>query len=134
MSDLDSALRDGAVRRDHVLGIGGASVSLARAVVRNPVERALDLGTGCGIQALHLDAHCADIVATDTNERALTLAAATARLNGMSWDLRCGSLFEPVDGERFDLIVSNPPFVVGAGARDYIYRDSGWSEMACAPP
>ncbi|BCI52165.1 methyltransferase [Mycolicibacterium litorale] len=125
VSDLDSALRDGAVRRDHVLGIGGASVSLARAVVRNPVERALDLGTGCGIQALHLDAHCADIVATDTNERALTLAAATARLNGMSWDLRCGSLFEPVDGERFDLIVSNPPFVVGAGARDYIYRDSG---------
>ncbi|MGE2713248.1 DUF7059 domain-containing protein [Mycolicibacterium litorale] len=125
VSDLDSALRDGAVRRDHVLGIGGASISLARAVVRDPVGRALDLGTGCGIQALHLDAHCTDIVATDTNERALALAAATARLNGMSWDLRCGSLFEPVAGERFDLIVSNPPFVVGAGARDYIYRDSG---------
>uniref|UniRef100_A0A5Q5BGU0 Methyltransferase small n=2 Tax=unclassified Mycobacterium TaxID=2642494 RepID=A0A5Q5BGU0_MYCSS len=125
VSDLDSALRSGAVRRDHVLGIGGASVSLARAVVREPVGRALDLGTGCGIQALHLDAHSYQIVATDTNERALALAAATARLNGMSWDLRCGSLFEPVAGERFDLIVSNPPFVVGAGARDYIYRDSG---------
>jgi methylase of polypeptide subunit release factors len=64
-------------------------------------------------------------VATDTNDRALALAAATARLNGMSWDLRAGSLFEPVAGERFDLIVSNPPFVVGSGARDYIYRDSG---------
>lgn len=125
VSDQDAALRAGPVRRDHVLGIGGASVSLARAVVRTPVERALDLGTGCGIQALHLDAHCAQIVATDVNERALALAAATARLNGMSWDLRCGSLFEPVAGERFDLIVSNPPFVVGAGARDYIYRDSG---------
>lgn len=125
VSDLDSALRAGAVRRDHVLGIGGASVSLARAVVRGPVGRALDLGTGCGIQALHLDAHSAEIVATDTNERALSLAAATARLNGMSWDLRCGSLFEPVAGERFDLVVSNPPFVVGAGARHYIYRDSG---------
>lgn len=125
VSDLDSALRAGAVRHDHVLGIGGASVSLARAVVREPVGRALDLGTGCGIQALHLDAHSGEIVATDTNERALALAAATARLNGMSWDLRCGSLFEPVAGERFDLIVSNPPFVVGAGARDYIYRDSG---------
>ncbi|KUI23867.1 methyltransferase [Mycobacterium sp. IS-1742] len=125
VSDLDSALRPGAVRRDHVLGIGGASVSLARAVVREPLSRALDLGTGCGIQALHLDAHCAEIVATDTNERALAMAAATARLNGMSWDLRCGSLFEPVAGEQFDLIVSNPPFVVGAGVRDYIYRDSG---------
>jgi methylase of polypeptide subunit release factors len=108
-----------------VLGIGGASVSLARAVMRTPAERVLDLGTGCGIQALHLDAHSRHIVATDTNERALALAAATARLNGMSWDLRQGSLFEPVTGERFDLIVSNPPFVVGSGARDYIYRDSG---------
>ncbi|MFN8229113.1 MAG: methyltransferase [Mycobacterium sp.] len=125
VSDLDSATRPGPVRPDHVLGIGGASVSLARAVVRAPVGRALDLGTGCGIQALHLDAHCAQIVATDTNQRALALAAATARLNGMSWDLRRGSLFEPVAGERFDLIVSNPPFVVGAGTRDYEYRDSG---------
>lgn len=125
VSDQDAALRAGPVLHDHVLGIGGASVSLAHAVVRAPVGRALDLGTGCGIQALHLDAHCDEIVATDTNRRALTLAAATARLNGMSWDLRCGSMFEPVAGERFDLIVSNPPFVVGTGALDYIYRDSG---------
>jgi methylase of polypeptide subunit release factors len=125
VSDQDAALRSGPLRHDHVLGIGGASMSLARAVIRTPVNQALDLGTGCGIQALHLDAHCAEIVATDTNDRALALAAATARLNGMSWDLRSGSLFEPVAGERFDLIVSNPPFVVGSGARDYIYRDSG---------
>ncbi|QRY54349.1 DUF7782 domain-containing protein [Mycolicibacterium septicum] len=125
VSDQDAAVRRGPLRPDHVLGIGGASVSLARAVTRNPVGRALDLGTGCGIQALHLNAHCDEIVATDTNERALALAAMTARLNGMSWDLRHGSLFEPVAGERFDLIVSNPPFVVGSGARDYIYRDSG---------
>ncbi|CAN3127851.1 methyltransferase [Mycobacterium sp. smrl_JER01] len=125
VSDLDAALRPGPVQRDHVLGIGGASVSLAHAVIRRPVGRALDLGTGCGIQALHLDGHSEAVVATDTNPRALALAAATARLNGMSWDLRCGSMFEPVAGERFDLIVSNPPFVVGVGALDYIYRDSG---------
>lgn len=125
VSDQDAALRGAPLRRDHVLGIGGASMSLARAVIRTPVRRALDLGTGCGIQALHLDGHCEQIVGTDTNERALKVAAATARLNGMSWDLRSGSLFEPVAGERFDLIVSNPPFVVGSGASDYIYRDSG---------
>ena len=100
VSDQDAALRSGPVRHDHVLGIGGASVSLAHAVVRTKVGRALDLGTGCGIQALHLNAHCEEIVATDTNPSALTLAAATARLNGMTWDLRCGSMFEPVAGER----------------------------------
>lgn len=125
ISDLDAAQRPGPVHRDHVLGVGAASISLAHAVNRAPVGRALDLGTGCGIQALHLDAHCGEIVGTDTNERALALAAATARLNGMSWDLRAGSMFEPVAGERFDLVVSNPPFVVGAGGLDYQYRDSG---------
>ncbi len=125
ISDQDAAMRSGPVAHDHVLGIGGASISLARAVIRDRVDTALDLGTGCGVQALHLDAHCGSIVATDTNPRALALAAATATLNDMTWDLRAGSLFEPVAGERFDLIVSNPPFVVGAGAQDYIYRDSG---------
>ncbi len=125
VADPDAGMRNGPVGHDHVLGVGGASMSLARAVIRQPVRTALDVGTGCGIQALHLSGHCEHIVATDTNPRALALAAATARLNGLSWDLRPGSLFEPVAGQRFDLIVSNPPFVVGSGARDYIYRDSG---------
>ncbi|MET0901084.1 MAG: methyltransferase [Mycobacterium sp.] len=133
VSDQDAAIRPGRLRKDHVLGIGGTSVTLAHAVVRDPVRRALDLGTGCGIQALHLDAHCDHIVATDTNPRALALAAATARLNGMSWELRRGSLFEPVAGERFDLIVSNPPFVVGTGELDFQYRDSGMAgDALCA--
>jgi methylase of polypeptide subunit release factors len=133
VSDQDAAIRPGPLRKNHVLGIGGASVSLAHAVMRDPIRRALDLGTGCGIQALHLDAHSDHIVATDTNPRALALAAATARLNGMSWELRRGSLFEPVAGERFDLIVSNPPFVVGTGSLDFQYRDSGMAgDALCA--
>nr|WP_212754668.1 methyltransferase [Nakamurella aerolata] len=125
VSDLDSDTRPGPVRHDHVLGIGAASMSLAGAVIRTPVRTALDLGTGCGIQALHIGEHADSVVATDTNPRALALAAATARLNGQHWDLRSGSLFEPVAGQRFDLIVSNPPFVIGTGEQSYIYRDSG---------
>lgn len=125
IADQDAAARTTPLSSDHVLGIGSASISLAQAVIRRPVARALDLGTGSGIQALHLDAHCDQVVATDTNPRALALAAATARINGMAWDLRQGSLYEPLDGERFDLIVANPPFVVGSGVRDYEYRDSG---------
>lgn len=133
VSDQDAAMRSGPVAPDHVLGIGGASISLARAIIRDPVGSALDLGTGCGIQALHLDTHADRIVATDTNPRALALAAATARLNGMTWDLREGSLFDPVGDERFDVIVSNPPFVVGAGSQDYEYRDSGMEgDALCA--
>ena len=86
-------------------------------------------GVGCGNrvrdQALHLAAHANSVVATDVNPRALALAAATARLNGQRWDLRAGSLFEPVDGEDFDLIVCNPPFVISDGEMRYSYRDSG---------
>ncbi len=125
VSDLDSDVRPGPVRPDHVLGLGAASLTLARATIRQPVERALDLGTGCGIQALQLSAHAGTVVATDTNDRALALARATAQLNGVEWDLRRGSLYEPVAGEQFDLIVCNPPFVIGDGQQRYSYRDSG---------
>ncbi len=102
-------------------------------MIRDRVDTALDLGTGCGIQALHLDAHCGSIVATDTNPRALALAAATATLNDMTWDLRAGSLFEPVAGERFDLIVSNPPFVVGAAHRTTSTVTPDGPATPCAP-
>jgi methylase of polypeptide subunit release factors len=125
VSDLDSDVRPGPVRPDHVLGIGAASITLARAVIRDPVQRTIDVGTGCGIQALHCFSHSTAVTATDTNPRALVLAAATARLNGQRWDLRQGSLFDPVSDDRFDLIVSNPPFVISSGAQRFSYRDSG---------
>jgi len=121
----DSAGREvDEVAADHVLGVGGASLTLARITPRTEVGRALDLGTGCGVQALHLGRHAGTIVATDRNRRALRLAAVTAALSGQRWDLREGSLFEPVAGERFDLVVSNPPFVISPGHR-YTYRDAG---------
>ncbi|WP_111765091.1 DUF7059 domain-containing protein [Nakamurella deserti] len=125
LSDLDSDVRPGPVRPDHVLGIGAASLSLVRATVRERVGSVLDLGTGCGVQALHCYHHTDRLTATDTSDRALRLAAATARMNGQTWDLRQGSLFDPVGDERFDLIVSNPPFVISAGEQRFSYRDSG---------
>ncbi len=112
------------VAADHVLGVGGASLTLARITPRDPVERALDLGTGCGVQSLHLGRHASHVVATDRNRRALRLAGVSAALSGQEWDLREGSLFEPVGGETFDLVVSNPPFVISPGHR-YTYRDAG---------
>lgn len=125
LSDLDSDVRPGPVRPDHVLGIGAASLNLVRATIRDRVGSVLDLGAGCGVQALHCYHHTDQLTATDTSERALRMAAATARMNGQTWDLRQGSLFEPVGDERFDLIVSNPPFVISAGEQRFSYRDSG---------
>ncbi len=129
VSDLTPGL-DGSVSRvggDHVLGISPASTSLAQLTLRHPVGRALDLGTGCGVQALHLAAHAGAVVATDVNARALGMARFNAALNDLpAIEVRDGSLFEPVAGERFDLISTNPPFVISpATGERLVYRDSG---------
>ncbi|WP_285107670.1 methyltransferase [Promicromonospora sp. MEB111] len=138
-SDLGELATGGRLATDHVLGAGGASLTLAQVTVRNPTGRVLDLGTGCGIQALHAARHARQVVATDISRRALSFARFNATLNqpdGAELELRHGSLLEPVAGERFDLVVSNPPFVItphaGAAGRavadaigDYEYRDGG---------
>jgi methylase of polypeptide subunit release factors len=135
VSDLGAGLVTGhnaPMRPDYVLGVGGASTTLAQLTVREPVDRALDLGTGCGVQALHLSRHAGQITATDLNLRALEFARLTAALSlaeeADRIGLRSGSLFEPVRGERYDLIVSNPPFVISPesarGAGRFVYRDA----------
>lgn len=126
----------GARREDVVLGVGGASTTLAGITTRRPVERALDLGTGSGIQALHAARHARHVTATDLNPRALEFTRLTLALSGEgAADLREGSLFEPVAGEEpYGLVVSNPPFVIsppteasGAPAGRLTYRDGGMS-------
>jgi Methyltransferase small domain len=112
-----------ATRADFVTGVNAASRTLATLTVRRPVERALDLGTGSGVEALLAARHAEHVVATDINPRALEYAALAARLNGLTIDLRQGSFFEPVEGELFDLIVANPPFVVSPDS-EFVYRDS----------
>ncbi len=128
-SDLDETVLGTALPEDHVLGVGGASRTLAELVIPATVDRALDLGTGCGIQALLLARHAREVVATDISARALAYAAFNAELNGVANIVfRRGSLFEPVAGEEFDLIVSNPPFVITPRAEavpSYEYRDGG---------
>lgn len=116
-------------RPDYVLGVSPASSTLAQITMRSEVSSALDLGTGCGVQSLHLARHCGRVVATDVNGRALDLAALTADLNQVDVDLRLGSLYEPVAGERYDLIVSNPPFVMSpprAEAETLAYREANF--------
>ncbi|MFI7006077.1 methyltransferase [Streptomyces sp. NPDC050145] len=110
-----------------VLGVGGASTTLAGITVRTPVESALDLGTGSGIQALHASRHATRVTATDLNSRALHITALTLALSGVpAAELSEGSLYEPVGEETYDLVVSNPPFVISPGAR-LTYRDGGMS-------
>ena len=109
---------------DHVLGVGAASLTLAGLTIRRKVKTALDLGTGAGIQAFLATRHADRVIGTDTNPRALNFAAFNTRLNqikGVEW--RKGSLYEPVADEQFDLIVSNPPFVISPESK-FVFRDT----------
>ncbi|TQO22730.1 methyltransferase family protein [Paramicrobacterium agarici] len=129
VSDLGELSRPGPLDEDHVLGVGGASMTLAGLMLQERVDRVLDLGTGCGIQALHAARHAKHVVATDISDAALTTARLNADLNAVTnIEFRHGSLYEPVAGERFDRIVSNPPFVITPrrpGVPAYEYRDGG---------
>lgn len=151
LSDLSAHQRQGPLPHDHVLGIGQASLTLAGATHRREVTSALDIGTGCGIQLLHLLDHCQKVVGTDVSQRALDFARFNVLLNAEALEvdpqnledrveLLYGSLLEPVAGREFDLIVSNPPFVItprttGASVTEageqipesqrYVYRDGG---------
>ncbi len=134
-SDLDEAALaargGGVLPTDHVLGVGGASLTLASLQLSSPVERVLDIGVGCGIQSLRARQTAERVVATDVSERALRFTQLTALLNDVDGiETRLGSLFDPVAGETFDRVVSNPPFVITPrieGVPEYEYRDAGYA-------
>jgi methylase of polypeptide subunit release factors len=110
---------------DLVLPIGPSGKYLANATVRANVESGLDLGCGCGIQALLMAKHARHVTATDINPRAVALTHANAILNGFNnIEILEGSYFEPVHGRTFDLIAINLPYVLSP-TNEYAYRDLG---------
>ena len=85
----------------------------------------LDMGTGSGICALFAARIARRVVAVDINPAAISCARVNALLNGLDArvDAREGDLFEPVAGERFDVVLFNPPFLLGVPKDD---RDAAW--------
>jgi len=113
------------IARHHVVGVSSVSTTLANLTVRRRGEHALDLCAGSGVQAMLAARHMQDVVAVDLNPRALLLAGWTLALNGVdNVDLRQGDLWQPVVGEKFDLIVAAPPFVLSPDER-WLFRDAG---------
>jgi len=115
LRDLHGNMLGGTVRDDHVLGVGLSSLAVNELTPRRSIAKALDIGTGQGIQAIGAATHAKSVVATDVNTRALRFAEMNAALAGCTnIDFRLGSFLEPVKGEEgtFDLIASNPPFVI----------------------
>lgn len=89
-------------------------VELALECVRaDSTARVADLGTGSGAVALAIKRHRprAQVVGVENSPAALELARRNAARFGLEIELRRGRWYEPLRSERFDLIVSNPPYV-----------------------
>ena len=96
------------------------------------VERMLDLGTGYGVIGVVLGAfHDLEVTMTDVNERALALAERNLETNGVEAEVLKSDGFSALQGEHFDLIVTNPPIRIGKEklfpilekARDHLSED-----------
>ena len=97
---------------------------LDASVIGNNSE-VLDMGTGSGVCAVFAARHARRVVAVDINAAAARCAKMNSLLNRLESriEVRHGDLFEPVAEERFDLILFNPPFVIGEPRND---RDRAW--------
>jgi SAM-dependent methyltransferase len=96
--------------------LGNDSLRLAALLPSTHQRRVLDLGAGCGIQGLLACRGAAQAVLTDVDDFALRASALNAVLNAVSHPVRIvgGSLYEPVAGERFDLVATLCPYVPDA--------------------
>jgi HemK-related putative methylase len=90
-----------------------------------PDAEVLDMGTGSGVCAIFAARHARRVVAVDINPEAVRCAGINALLNHLEHkiDLRHGDLFAPVPAERFDVVLFNPPFLLGTPRDD---RDRAW--------
>ena len=85
-----------------------------RAEALPPGARVLDVCTGSGLLAVTAALCGARATAVDVSRRAVVCAALNGRLNGVRVRALRGDLLAPVRGERFDAIVSNPPYLPAA--------------------
>ena len=91
----------------------------------SPGAAVLDMGTGSGVCALTAARRARRVVAVDVSPAAVRCARINVLLNRLEEriEVREGDLFAPLAGERFDLVLFNPPFLVGA-PKDH--RDAAW--------
>jgi SAM-dependent methyltransferase len=120
--------------RDAVMPPAGTTHHLARLMPAHPTGRVLDVGCGPGSLALTAASRSAnEVLGTDVNPRAIALANFSARLNGIQAQFELGDLTAPARGSRWDLVVSQPPFVIqppDASAITFLHGGPSGEELA----
>lgn len=105
---------------DPVMGPGDTTAELARAMPSEDLGSVLDVGCGAGSLALLAASRgAAEVVGVDVDPRAIQWSRLNATLNDLSIELHEGDLATPVKDRRFDLVISQPPFVAKPEAIDH---------------
>ena len=135
--DFDPVTRGRPMDDQYVMGVSESTMMLAHATVHVPGALAMDLGCGGGALSLFASEWAGHVIGTDINPRALRAAHFGKLVNRVSnVEFVDGSMYEPVRRREFDVIFSNPPFVISPGGKGAItFRDGGQeghaiSEMA----
>jgi SAM-dependent methyltransferase len=135
VGDLFVLSDDVNVGGEAVMGVGPSTRGLARiARPRGRARRALDVGCGAGSVAVWLAGSCDQVIATDVSARAIAFARINVWLNGLTnVECRLGDLLAPVEGESFDLIAAQPPFVAhddASPATTFLFGGARGDELA----
>jgi SAM-dependent methyltransferase len=112
---------------DQVFSLMFEQVYLARNMGVTEGDRVLELCVGSGVNCLAAAEKAREVIAVDLSGRAAAFARFNLALNGRAdgAEIRVGSLFEPVAGERFDLVLVNPPFELVPGEASYFLHSHG---------
>ena len=107
---------------------------LHRADLVSVGARVLDLGCGSGACGLVAARRASQVVAVDISPAAVRCTRINALLNNINLEVRPGDLFEPVQDDRFDVVLFNPPYYRGmpTNVRDYAWRSPDLSERFAA--
>jgi 16S rRNA (adenine1518-N6/adenine1519-N6)-dimethyltransferase len=102
---------------------------LAENLVVEADDVVLDMGTGCGILGILAAKKARNVVAVDINPYAVQYAGTNAKHNQVTgkMDIRLGRLFEPLkEGERFDVIIFNPPYLPSKKHSQKSWLEKAW--------
>ncbi|ASJ16355.1 16S rRNA methyltransferase [Thermococcus chitonophagus] len=98
---------------------------LIESMILNPGWRVLDLGCGYGAIGIVASRFVEHVVMTDVNRRAVMIAKKNIKLNNVrNAEVRYGNLYEPVKGEKFNSIITNPPVHAGKDVLERIIREA----------
>lgn len=101
------------------------SLTLSEVSIKKSVESVLDLGCGSGFLSIIASRHSQYVVGTDLNPRAINFSTFNAYLNNITnCRFICGDLYQPIDEEKYDLILSNPPYEIAINKTN-LFQDGG---------